>query len=207
MHKDHNSTPSTRLLRRPPYGMPIRPRMRHDAANSLDWRKYSLPAAPHRSSPRGWRRAAKLLLGVGFSTCVVFSAWSVINSPLSSSGLGAVPTPTTPIAAVPSLPAPSTPTPSPTFSARSPAKSRPSSKQPKNRAVSSSRRRERGDVRSVSSRPDRRDVVPRPVRPRRTPEVRRAVPKVDTGKREGSLIAMKCDELFPPSVPAVRIQN
>ncbi len=203
MNKDHDAT---RPLRRPPYGMLIRPRIRRDTPTSLAWRKYSPPAAPQRSSSWRLNRAAKVLLWIGSSTCAAFAAWSIIGSALSSSGVDPAPMATPPPVMPQSPPTATTPRPSPTFSVRSPVRSSPAPKQSKAKTASSPRRRERPATRSGSSRPARRDVEPRPV-PRRTPKVRRATPERDAGERTQSLIAARCDKLFPPTVSKFRIRN
>jgi hypothetical protein len=63
------------------------------------------------------------------------------------------------------------------------------------------------DARSVPSRPVRRDVEPRPRRTSRTPEDRRSAPKRDTRKQSESLLAARCDRLFPPAVSKFRLRN
>jgi hypothetical protein len=199
----------------PPYSLPLRDRPRLLAASdSLRWRRYSPPVPPKRSPLRGWDRLTRPALIAGFLACVGVGLWSSSwgtndSSPRTTAASTATSRPIISerpvVLALPSTSTPELRTPPPS------ARPRPSPKVSKNKAISSGNRQ-----RPATS------AVPRPLQrrenvqvPRRNPtnrvdrveEARRIDGAGEGKKREGSLIAATCDELFPPSRPEFRIRN
>jgi hypothetical protein len=215
MNSDQNRsafpTGESRPVRRPPYGLPLRDRPRLLAASdSLGWRRYSTPLPPERSPFRGWDRLTRPALIVGFLTCVGAGLWSSSWGANGSS-------PRTTVASMPTsrpiisegpvvLPLPSTSTSAPRTPPPS-ARSTPSPKVSTNKATSSGNRHR--SATSVVPRPPQRRVLRRnsTTRVDRVEEPRRIDREDEGKKREGSLIAAMCDELFPPARPEFRIRN
>lgn len=218
MHTDPNQpaplSGEPPLLRRPPYGLPHQDRPRLlNVSSSLDWRTYSTPAPPERSSLRNRDRLPRSMLIAGLLACASFSIWSNVWGNDNASPR----TPATrmltphlgpaerPVVHIP--PATHTTTPDTHPPSMVPPKHREQSKnkarrtedhhQPRDSAVP---RQRYEDVPSTShmttATPSRR--------PRRTMPM---VPEVRDRRRWAPLIAAKCDELFPPSRSEFLIRN
>lgn len=194
--------------RRPPYGMSLRRRVHPvDVTADLRWRRYATPTPPTRSTSNGSDRRARLVLAAGFLACVVLGVWS------NAWGDGGAPEelrgatePTQQVSPAGKPVVSTSPSPAPTVSAS--ASTEPS---PRPAAVKSAKRA-RAEPSGVA-----RPLRHRGVRaePRKQPSASagrdKATESKDAPRRVrktlASLIAARCDKLFPPSRPAFRVRN
>lgn len=80
-----SSSGEGRPLRRPPYGMPFRPRRSSvQESDPLGWRTYSTPTPPERPPWRRWGRLVRPALIAGFMTCAGFGLWAHVLGPDSA---------------------------------------------------------------------------------------------------------------------------
>lgn len=208
-HDRHGpSTEDLPPLRRPPYGLPLQRRVRPiDAATAdLHWRRYATPTPPKTSALTGSDRRTRLVLTAGFLACVVLgvwsSGWSTEDSYEGSRRVEPVhhlSTAEKPFALT---------SPSPELKDAALASTTPS---PEPTVVKSTKREQ---VSASGVNRHRKHRVVR-IEPRRKPSAPAARDRATGGKRAHrdntgtplSLIAARCDELFPPSRPAFRMRN
>ncbi|PRX44890.1 hypothetical protein B0I32_14919 [Nonomuraea fuscirosea] len=228
MHEDPNHrTPSVEELRsrrRPPYGLPLRDRRRPGLdPGSFDWRKYSTPTPPRRATLHDRRRRALPVLAAALLSCAAFSIWA---SPWGTGDAASRPntaSTTTPVPSVAGHSMVSTPWPSSRAVPSTTPRTRPNSSKSK---VKSAKPRRRSVLRMVPRPQHRHEQVTPPVRSARHQTRARAESRnepstpADWGRSTGikgstrgvretsaSLVAARCDELFPPSHPAFRLRN
>jgi hypothetical protein len=209
MHDEHDRlTPSARDLRplyRPPYGLPLRRRAKLLNESKGFGRRYAAPTPPKKPPLRDGDLRTRAAIVAGFLACAALGIWSSAWGAESvSRGSGTVTGPAPDLSTsgravgLPSLPQPKT-----TLSASPSTTSTPSPEAWKSR---------KGDRAKGSALPRHR-IQRVPMESRRTIATpvdkgrKTKAPKASIKKGSVSVIAAKCDELFPPSRPAFRVRN
>lgn len=201
-------------LRRPPSDQPLQDRPPPlNVSDSLDWRTYSPPAPPGRSTLRNQDRLPRSVLIAGLLACVSFSIWSsawgtdnasprTTATPVPTPYLSSAERPTVLIPPATHTPAPETPPPS--------TAPRTDRKQSKNKTR---RPGEHHQSRDSAAPRQQHEAVPRmphtttATPPRRPRKPKPVVPEDRDSTRSAPRIAAKCDELFPPSRSGFLIRN